>query len=232
MTMQAVERRTRPTKAAKDSGRRVVLYDVDWQAYKTICGAIVDRPVRMTYDRGVLEIMVKSGEHDTYGQLFALIVFALARFYRRKIRCCGSFTHQREDIEKGFEPDQCFYIANQALMKGKKDVDLAKDPPPDLMIEVEVSRSALNRMPIFAAFKVPEVWRFDTRTIRVYVLKNGAYEEVATSPTFPDVPIGELVSFIETAIAEDNVTMVEELEKWLATLGQSKTKPARKGKAK
>jgi Uma2 family endonuclease len=230
MTMPAVARKTPAAKA--DSGQRIVLYGIDWKAYKTICDAVVDRHVRMTYDGRALEIMVTSFKHDRYSGYFALIIFTIARFYRRKIANCGSFTHQRDDLKRGFEPDQCFYLANLAAIKGKKEIDLSKDPPPDLSIEVDVSRSSLDRMAIFAAFGVPEVWRFDGKTIQVYVLKNGSYEAVAASPTFPEVPIAGLVHFLELGVREDDTTMVEELEKWLAKLPSGKPPSTKRKRGK
>jgi Uma2 family endonuclease len=156
MTMPAVARKT--ARRPVDAEQRIVLYNIDWQAYKTICGAVVDHPrVRMTYDGKALELMVTSVIHDNWSRLFGLVIFTLARFCRKKIRSCGSFTHQREDIERGFEPDECFYVANLEAIKGKEEIDLGKDPPPDLSIEVDISRSSLDRMAIFAAFRVPEV---------------------------------------------------------------------------
>src|SRR5438105_6077278 len=173
MMMRAAPRKTSAARAAHDSSQKVVLYGIDWKAYKTICGAVADHPrLRMTYDRRALEIMVISAIHDNWGNLFGLIIFTLARFYRKKVRTLGSFTHQREDLERGFEPDKCFYLANLAAIKGKKEIDLTKDPPPDLSIEVDVAHSSLNRMGIFAAFGIPEIWRFDGKTIKVYVLKD------------------------------------------------------------
>lgn len=227
MNMLSVARRTTATRVVADAGQKVVLYDVDWHAYKTICGAIVDHPVRLTYANGALEIMVTSPRHDRYKSHFALIIFTLARFFGKKIATCGSFTHQREDLQKGFEPDQCFYLKNFQAIKGKLDIDLTLDPPPDLMIEVDVSRSSMDRMSIFAAFGVPEVWRFDTTTIQVHVLQNGVYATVATSLAFPEIPVNDLVTYLDIAIQDGEITMVEKLERWLAKLSGG-TRPSRK----
>lgn len=172
--------------------------------------------------------MVISSEHDNLGNLFGLIVFTLARFYGKKVKNCGSFTHQREDIERGFEPDQCFYLAHVDAVRGKKKLDLATDPPPDLMIEIDVSRSSLDRMSIFAAFGVPEVWRYDTKTIQVHVLSSGEYASVAASPTFPQVPIPELKKFLDIGLREDDVAMVDALELWLAALPAGESRGGRK----
>ena len=226
MSLASASRRTRPAKKRAESPQRVVLHDIDWNAYKTLCAATTSRRVRMTYDRGILEIMVTSFEHDRYSAFLAHLIVALARFFQIKIGSAGSFTHQRPDLEKGLEPDQCFYLASIGAIKGKKQIDLTKDPPPDLAIEVDVSYRAMDRMSIYAALGVPEVWRFDTKTIDIYLLKQGAYEKVPLSPTFPDIPLPELVKFLELGIREDDSTMLEEFEKWLPKVTKRKRKKA------
>src|SRR5438876_12150561 len=112
--------------------------------------------------------MTTSFKHDRYSNVFPLLIFTLARFYNQKIAACGSFTLQRKDIKRGFEPDQCFYLANVPAIQGKTEIDLTRDPPPDLLIEVDISRSSLDRMSVFAAFGISEVWRFDKKTTRIY----------------------------------------------------------------
>jgi Uma2 family endonuclease len=232
MTMPAVSRKTVAAKVGPDSSRSIILHGITWDAYKAICAAVADQRVRMTYERGALEIMVISLVHDNYARLFGLIVFSLARFYRKRVRSCGSFTHQRQDIERGFEPNQCFYLASLAAIKGKKELDLARDPPPDLAVEIDISRSSMDRLAIYAAFGVPEVWRFDSKIIQVYVLKTGTYEAVTASPSFPDAPVAELARFVELGVREDDIAMVEKLEAWLAKLPSGKRKGTKRGTRK
>jgi Uma2 family endonuclease len=188
-----------------------------------------DRNIYLTYDRGVLEIMVISLEHERFKGLFGLMVFTLARFFRLKVGVFGSFTHQREDLLRGLEPDQCFYLANLKAVRGKKRINLKRDPPPDLAIEVDITRSSLDRMGIYAALGIREVWRFDGKTLHVYVLKEGGYELGDSSLAFPDVPVADLVPFLHLGQREDDVTMVEALEDWLGKLASHK-KVSRKGK--
>jgi Uma2 family endonuclease len=210
-------------------GQKLVLPNVSWQTYQDLGDVLQDRSIRLTYDRGALEIMVVSPEHERFKGLFGLLVFTLARFFHLKIGVFGSFTHQRKDLARGLEPDQCFYLARLAAVKGKKRINLKRDPPPDLAIEVDITRSSLDRMGIYAALGVIEVWRFDGKALQVYLLEDGAYKLSGSSPTFPDVSIKDLVQFLRLGQREDDVTMVETLEAWLGKRTGQK-EGARKGK--
>jgi Uma2 family endonuclease len=206
----------------------LVLSNISWQTYEELGDALQGHNVYLTYDRGVLEIMVISLEHERFKGLFGLVVFTVARFFRLKIGVFGSFTHQRQDLLRGLEPDQCFYIASLAAVKGKKKIDLRRDPAPDLAIEVDITRSSLDRMAIYAVLGVPEVWRFDGKTLHVNLLQQGSYVVAATSSAFPHVPVHDLVRFLRLGQREDDVTMVEALEEWLAKVEES----PRKGKSR
>ena len=105
------------------------------------------------------------------------------------IRSLGEMTCSREDIARGFEPDKCYYVQNEPRMWDKVEIDLAFDPPPDLAVEVEISRSSLNKMEIYAAFGVPELWRCDRRRLRVYELVAGDYHPRESSLCFPQLPL-------------------------------------------
>lgn len=203
-------------------GRSVLLHNVSWKTYKTICDTLEERHEYLTYDNGVLEIMVVSGEHERYKSLFPYIILVLAQFFGKKSACFGSFTHQRDDLEKGMEPDQCFYLASLSAVKGKKNVDLMRDPPPDLAVEINIKSSSLNRLGIYAALEVPEVWHSDGKILRVLTLFKGRYEVRDESPTFPGFAIQKLVRFLELGIAEHESVMMEALKKWLSRRSRRK----------
>jgi Uma2 family endonuclease len=205
--------------------RCIVLYDVPWESYKAIRTALPERQIYMTHDGGVLEIMVMHSEHEFYKSLLRLAIFVLARFFRKKVRCAGSLTHQRDDIQKALEPDECFYLASYSKVKGKKHIDLMRDPPPDLAVEVDITASRLNRLWIYAALGVAEVWHFNADALRVLLLKEGQYEAHDKSPTFPGIAVADLLPMLEIGIEQDETAMVDALEKWL-----KRSFPKRKGK--
>jgi Uma2 family endonuclease len=194
---------------------RVILSGIDWPTYVTISDALPDRNIRITYDRGDMEIMTVSGIHDRLKSLVALLVAIAAEELGREVACFGSFTHRREDIERAIEPDSCFYIATVAAVLGKRNIDLEKDPPPDLAVEVEISRSLIDRLAILQALGVNEIWRLDEQRMRVSVLGASGYEEVAQSPSFPELSVREIPRFLDIGIARGDVVMMKEFRKWL-----------------
>src|SRR3990170_9128357 len=182
----ALEPRTRPHPAAE---QRVILYNLSW---KTFEGLLQDpansRRCRLAYDRGTLEIMSPLIHHEGINRTLATMIIVLAEELGIEVRSAGSLTCKREDLDKGLEPDSSFYIQNETLVRGKKEIDLAKDPPPDLIIEVDISRGSLNKFPIYAALGVPEVWRFDGRKLSFHRLKKGQFESCKQSLAFPRLP--------------------------------------------
>jgi Uma2 family endonuclease len=200
---------------------RVVLRGIDWQTYCTIADALPERPIRVTYDRGDLEIMTVSVAHERFKSLLGLVMLALAEVFRRQIGSFGSFTHRRVDLLRALEPDLCFYLQSFKKVRGKRSIDLERDPPPDLSIEVEISRSALNRMDIYAALGVAELWRLEKENLQVYVLLDCAYVARERSPTFPKVPIAELFRFLEIGLDQGDLAMMTALRKWARGLKKS-----------
>jgi Uma2 family endonuclease len=202
-----------------DAGQRVVLDNVDWPAYEMIGEALRDRPnVRLTYDRGRLEIMTISGEHERLKYLLGRLIDTLAEMTGLRIGGFGSTTYKWEVIERGLEPDQCYYHRNLPRMRGVKRIDLRRDPPPDLALEIDVTNSSVNRMDLYARLGVPELWRFEDEKLRVYQLAAGRYEPIDHSPTFPNVPIGDLVPFLAIALNEDDTAMVQAIRTWVRNL--------------
>lgn len=175
--------------ATSSTENRLRLSCISWDQYCQIGEALRDRPVRMTYDRGELEIMTTSARHESHKSLIARLLEALTEELNIEIRSLGNMTHQREDLERGFEADECWYIQQEAVVRGKVEIDLSIDPPPDLALEIEISRSVLDRIGIYQAMGVPELWRFEGSRLRIHVLKQGGYEEVEKSQAFPTVPM-------------------------------------------
>src|SRR5687767_5382633 len=89
---------------------RVVLHDISWETYLTIADALPERRIRITYDRGEMEIMTVSTIHERFKSLFPVLLSAIAEVFGRNLNCFGSFTHRRKDLARALEPDQCFYL--------------------------------------------------------------------------------------------------------------------------
>lgn len=176
---------------------RVVLKGVSWATFKALMADIgEDRACRIAYDQGILEIMVPYEQHEEPKILIAEFVTATSDELEIEIRQLGSLTLEREDLTRAVEPDTCFYIQNEALVRGK-EIKLPDVPPPDLVVESDYTSSSLNKFNIYASLGVPELWRYCKQSLQVYQLVEGNYELSETSFAFPFLPIAEIPGFIE-----------------------------------
>jgi Uma2 family endonuclease len=203
-----------PLTQAKTGERRVVFYGLNWQRYQQILQALGNhRSARLTYDEGTLEITMPLEDHDYAVRLIELFIRVLVVEMSLKIKTMSSTTLDREDLDRGAEPDGGYYIQNQPLVKGR-NVDLRQDPPPDLIVEVDITHSDINKFQLYAKMGVPEFWRYDGQALRVYQLQEGQYCEADLSPTFPTVPKTKLYEFLEQA-REDEVEAELALREWV-----------------
>ena len=194
---------------------RIHLYAIPWETYVALREGLGDRPVRVTYDRGEMEIMSPSSRHEWPKKKLAQLVEALCDVLAIDRICMGSLTFQREELEKGFEPDECYWIENETLVRDCDEYDSDRDPPPDLALEIEVSRGVMDRMRIYGAFRVPEVWCWDGVALRVYHLASrGAYRLAQHSKAFPFLPLGEFAQFLHRSGVSDT-QLVRSFRAWV-----------------
>jgi Uma2 family endonuclease len=206
------------TRRAKRGGHfppSIVLSGIAWRTYEALLADLSDGRVRLTYDRGSLEIMAPTFNHERSKRKIGRVVETLAEEINQPIVSGGSTTFRREDLARGLEPDDCFYLANVPAILGKLEIDLRVDPPPDLALEIEVSRSVLDRLGIYAALGVPELWCYDGHHLKVFVLRAGAYVPSAVSPAFPMVDMGRLEVFLSESIGLDDGGLVKAFRAWL-----------------
>jgi Uma2 family endonuclease len=203
----------KPT-AARDCLR---LSGVDWKTYTRLLRVFEERPgYRLTYDQGELEIMAPSHRHDHPGSFFGLLVFILTDELGLSMRPGGSTTVRKKKKQRGLEPDECFWIANAAALAGVDDLDLSQHPPPDLALEVDVTSSSLDRMSIYEALLVPEVWRMEGGALTFHVLSGGQYRLATHSLSFPKVTPADLLPFVEAAHkAPDNNVVLRQFRAWV-----------------
>jgi Uma2 family endonuclease len=196
---------------------RVVLEPVSWALYEQILTELGDnRGTRLAYDDGRLEIMSPSDSHEDVKTIVARLIEAYAFMMDIDIQGYGSWTMNRKEKNKGIEPDECYYVQSLSAIAGKKRRDLKRDPPPDLAIEVDISRSSLAKQPIYAAIGVPEIWRFDGE--RFAILRrdeSGSYVESPQSACFPDLPIDEVNRFVQIGLRSLQPAAVRALRDWV-----------------
>ena len=189
-TSTPVEQQTTPE-------NRVILKGVSWSTFKALLADVGDdRAWRIAYDEGVLEIRMPLEEHEEPKRLIESFVEAIVDELEIELRSRGSLTLEREDLTRAVEPDSCFYIHNESLVRGR-NINLPNDPPPDLAIESDYTNSSVNKFTIYAAIGVPEIWRYRRESLQVYQLVEGKYEVCEISLAFPFLPVAEIPGFIE-----------------------------------
>jgi Uma2 family endonuclease len=195
--------------------QRLILPGISWNQYVRLLRGLADRHVRLTYDRGVLEFMTLSHEHESEGYILGRFVDTLTDVLAVPVKGGKSTTFKRRTRRRGLEPDGCWWIQNEAKVRGKKKIDLAVDPAPDLALEIDISRSSLNRLAIYAALRVPEIWRFDGEHLTFLVLRDsGKYENVAESLAFPGLRPDDLLPFLAMHHQLDETTVVRQFRAW------------------
>lgn len=202
-------------------GQRVTVADVSWEEYEALMDARDEagRHFRLTYDQGSLEIMPTSLAHELLKKILAILIEAWQVETGGEYIPGGNVTVKHEPKGRGFEPDECYYIQNWARMVGKPELDLDTDPPPDLVIEAEVSRTATGRLPVFAGLGVPEVWRYAGDRVVVLLLgPNGNYSESAASRAIPNFPFAEVPRFVAMAATDSFAAVSRAFRAWVRSL--------------
>lgn len=197
--------------------QRLLLTGISWNFYKRFCDELEGRPsIRLTYSEGELEIMVIKRPHEFYKKMLAKLVEQIFFVFNVPVASGGSMTFQREDLQKGFEHDECWWIEHESVVRGRSELDFRHDPPPDLAIEVEISSSLLDKASIFATIGVPEIWRFDGKDLRFFVLQeNGEYQEVEHSHAFPFLAPDHLLPHLKMDNQSDETTRLRQFADWL-----------------
>ena len=174
-------------------GQQLLVEDVNWQQFESILAELGERRAsRLSYSNGRLEIMVPLPEHEKAKEIIGDMVKILLEARQIAFESLGSTTLKNERMSQAVEPDTCFYIQNQAAVIGKNRLDMSVDPPPDLAIEIDLtSRTQLDNYQILG---VPELWRYARRGLQINVLQAEQYIESDVSPTFPNIPIVQLVN--------------------------------------
>ena len=196
--------------------QRIVLDNIPWDVYERLLSAHRDRSVpRFTYDRGRLEIMSPSAEHEELKHMVALFVEVIAEEMGLNVRGFGSTTFRREDLQRGFEPDECFYVQNAVRMRGKPELDLTLDPPPDVVIEIDLTSPSLAKFPIFAQLGVPEVWRYDGRRWQIFGLAGEEYSPQTQSTALPGLTADAMTGLLDESLTLERLAWLRQVRAWV-----------------
>ena len=196
--------------------RRIVLSGISWDLYEQLRDNEENWHVRMAYDNGSLELMSPSPNHEVITKLLAQMIEAFTAELAIPRRSLRSNTWKRRELGKGCEADECYYILNHQRVKERLEVDLSVDPPPDLVIETEVSRSATSKLRIYSALGVPEIWRWRKNGLTAYSLgSDGEYVEREFSLNLPMLRVKDLEPFLHFELAADESAWIRKFQTWV-----------------
>jgi Uma2 family endonuclease len=199
--------------------QKVILNGVSWETYARLLNEHQEKPgTRFNYDRGTLEIMVVSFEHEKMNHLLALLAELFANERDIDLVGGGSTTFSRKDLERAFEPDSCFYIQHAKTVRAKKEIDLNQDPPPDLVIEIDLTSPSLNKLPIYAAIGVPEVWRYSKAVLQILKLENNAYVVSSDSSVLPKITAADLNHLLKSGQQLEGPAWHRQVREWAKSL--------------
>ncbi len=200
----------------------ILLKNISWKTYESLLNELAQqRGIRLTYDRGNLEIMTPSVPHEGSKKILGRFVESVSEELNIEIRSLGSLTCRREDLARGLEPDQCYYIENEDVVWDKEQIDLNQDPPPDLVVEIDVTSSSIDRLSLYASLGVPEVWRYDGNSLIIYQLEAQEYTERDVSPTFPFLSQVEILRFLELRRTTKENALIRLFREWVRSQIQS-----------
>ena len=189
---------------------RTVLENVRWDTFVELAEQRRGSVPRMTYDEGVLELISPRRQHENIGRLIGRLLETYTEVLRIEIQSVASTTFKRKDLKKAFEADESYYIKHAELIRPKEEVDLAIDPPPDLVIEVEITSSAIAKLKLFAAMGVPEVWRHGGERLEMHCLQDGNYELTGSSKALPGLSAATIDTFLKKRFILGETALIRE----------------------
>jgi len=198
--------------------QRTVLNQVSWQTFINLLNDLGDnRVIRLYYDQGVLEIMTPLGEHENNNRFIECLIGVIADELNLNLKRFGSLTLKREELLKGAEPDSCYYLNNEPLVRHKQNIDLASDPPPDLVLEIDITSSSLDKQAIYAAFEIPELWRYNGQKLEVFILDKTTqfYHKSTQSLHFPWLPLEIIPQYIRQSLRDGETATLKEFRTWV-----------------
>jgi Uma2 family endonuclease len=197
------------------SDQSVVLRDVQWETYERLLADHQDsRGPRFNYDCGTLEIMAPSFKDESLKETIARLFEMAAEARGVEYIAAGSTTFRRQDLRKGFEPDACFYVRDLEHLRTKDEINLAIDPPPDLVVEIDLTNRAINKLQLFAALGIREVWCFQSGELQIFVWNSGMYSRSSVSSILQGVDSSEVTTLILSSRETPMLLWLETARVW------------------
>lgn len=197
----------------------LTLRNVTWEDYEALLESLSEPSgFRVSYDDGTLQIVTLSTEHESYCRLLEKLVDRLSAKLRVRVLSFGSSTMKKKERSKGAEPDACFYVQTAAAIGNRIHIDFATDPPPDIVVEIDVAHDSVAKFRSYAALGVPELWRYDGETFFIYRLERGKYLPVESSLALPRLTTSVLTRFLNLSREKDQYDVLLAFEEWLESV--------------
>jgi len=196
-------------------------HNVTWDEYEELLEQVGEaRGLRISFNNRTLKVMSLSLEHETYADFIKRLVSVLSLRLRINIRFSGSATMRKKKKSKGNEPDAGFYVQTASVIGNRLDLDFAVDPPPDVVVEIDIHHDSTDNYPIYAALGVPEIWRYDGWQAAIYHLKGNEYVEVEASLALPMITPAILSEYLTRMRQEGEFAAIIAFDEWLQSLPQ------------
>src|SRR5688500_4879962 len=208
-------RRRPPPAPTLDDVQHIVLEDVSWDFYERLLKEIGNRPIRVTYDEGRLEMMSPLPEHEVIKNLIHDMMRLLTMELDMPMKCLGSTTFRWQEKRGGMEPDDCYYFRDEKRMRARKRWNPKRDPPPEIVVEVDVTRRSVDREPVYLKLGVPEIWRWDGIRLSCLLRRGEAYTPSARSKALPFLDPADLTRFLKMAWRQEENAILRQFLKWV-----------------
>ncbi len=205
------------------AGHQVLLKNIDWQTFENILDefAMAGKNLRFSYSKQWMELMSPLAVHEDDKNIISTLVEVLLEELDIEFRALGSITLKNKEVKKAVEPDECFYIQHEAIIRGKERIDLAIDPAPDLAIEIDITNR--THFDNYEVLGIPELWRFDGKILEIWVLIDDCYHISEKSRQFSDFPIRQLIpDYLAKSKIEGRNTAIKAFRRYITSkLGHS-----------
>ncbi len=189
--------------------QRFVFQEADWNFYEQVSSKLDEQRVFVTFYKGRLEIVTLSHQHERIVWLISQMIVVLAEETGTPLGPCGMSTLKRADLQEAIEPDSSFYIQHEEQMRGKNEIDLTTDPPPDLAIEVEVTRRLGQRRTIYRDLGVPELWVWRNDSLHFLLRRGQDYQTAEKSAVFGLLTAAELSQFVLAGLNQEGTAWIK-----------------------
>ncbi|MCI0422141.1 MAG: Uma2 family endonuclease [Acidobacteria bacterium] len=200
-------------------GSKLTFYEISWQQYEQLLSQLGDAASpRVSYDSGRLDVMSPSSKHEKLKNVLHDLVLILSDELDLDVLSLGSVTLKVEPKGKGFEADDCFYVQRAGEIGEKDQLDLLSDPPPDLVLEIDVAHDSSGKFPIYVALGVPEIWRYEGSEFSLWQLSGQAYVAVSRSLAFPILTVEDLAGFLSRSQTEGRKQTRQHFRAWVRSV--------------